>query len=75
MKAIRTKYLGPTDKRGSRIKAYDEDKNNIVLPYDHALNSYDNHVKAAEGLKTQMKWTGRLIAGSWKNGYVFVFLE
>lgn len=75
MKAIVTKYMGPTNFRGARIKASDEDGNNITIGYDHALNSEDAHRKAAEALRDKMKWQGKLICGSLKHGYVFVFGE
>lgn len=48
-KAITTKYLGPTNHRGGRIKAK-FDGGSITLPYDHALNAPDNHRAAAEAL-------------------------
>jgi len=73
MKAIRTKYLGPTNYRGARISASDEDGNRITIPYPHELSGEAVHRKAADALCTKMHWCGRLIGGSLKNGYVFVF--
>ncbi len=73
MKAIVTKYHGPTNMRGSRITASDEDGNRITIPYPHELSGEDVHRKAANALCTKMKWNGKLVAGSLKNGYVFVF--
>lgn len=75
MKAIQTRYHGPTNTRGSRISAFDEDGNRISVPYDYALSGEAVHRAAAEALCNKMKWTGRLAGGSTRTGYVFVFLE
>jgi hypothetical protein len=74
MKAIKTKYKGPTNTRGSRIIASDEDGNRITIPYPYELSGEDVHRKAAEALCTKMGWRGQLVGGSLKNGYVFVFM-
>ena len=75
MKAISTKYLGPTNYRGSRIKAWAEGGNRITLSYDDALNSDQMHLKAAIALRDKMSWKdgGKLLGGGTENGYVFVF--
>ncbi len=75
MKAIETKYHGPTDTRGSRFSACDSDGNRVSVSYDYALNSEDNHRAAAEALKAKMGWDGELIGGSTKRGMVWVFAE
>jgi hypothetical protein len=75
MKAIVTKYHGPTNTRGSRITASDEDGNRITIPYPYELSGEAVHRKAAEALCSKMGWRGSLVAGSLKNGYVFVFAE
>ena len=74
MKAIKTKYKGPTDTRGSRIIASDEDGNKVTISYPYELSGEDVHRKAAEALCTKMGWHGQLVGGSLKNGYVFVFM-
>lgn len=74
MKAIRTKYHGPTNTRGSRITASDEDGNKCTIPYPHELSGEACHRLAADALCSKMKWDGSsLIGGGLKNGYVFVF--
>ena len=35
MKAIRVRYLGPTDRRGSRLKASADGWGSVTIPYDH----------------------------------------
>lgn len=73
MKAIITKYHGPTDFKGSRISASDEDGNRVTISYPHELSGEACHRAAAEALCKKMNWTGDMIAGSLKNNYVFVF--
>ena len=73
MKAIVTKYHGPTDTRGSRISASDEDGNRISISYPDELNSADAHAKAAGVLCDKLGWHGSLVSGSLKNGFVFVW--
>lgn len=71
-KAITTKYFGPTNTRGSRIQAKDSDGNKVTVPYDHSLNSEDNHRVACAKLLAKMGWEGRYHGGGTGNGYVFV---
>lgn len=74
MKAIVTRYHGPTNSRGSRIRASEPDGRSVTVPYDHALNSDANHLAAAVALCERMQWGGRLIAGGLAgNALVFVF--
>jgi hypothetical protein len=75
MKAIRTKYHGPGNVRGSRISATDEDGNRVIIGYDSALNSDQNHRRAALTLCAKMGWTGTLAEGALSTGYVYVFVE
>jgi hypothetical protein len=75
MKAIITKYHGPTDYKGSRIVASDEDGNRVTISYPYELSGEAVHRKAAEELCRKMGWTGKLQGGSLKNNYVFVFVE
>lgn len=73
MKAILTKYIGPSNTRGSRIKATDTDGNQITISYDHELNSDQAHLKAAIALCEKMEWSTDIIGGGLKDGYAFVF--
>ena len=57
MRAIVTRFLGPTDHRGSRIKADDGDQS-VTRSYDHTLNSIDNHEAAALALRK--KYTNKM---------------
>lgn len=74
MKAIITKYLGPTNFRGSRIKASDGDRNQITISYDDALSSDDAHDAAALALCRKMGWTRyNLMRGGTPTGNVYTF--
>ena len=74
-KAIQTKYLPATDTKGSRIKAFDCDKNSVTIGYDSALNSENAHKKAALALMKKMGWSGEIKGGWLKKGMVFVFVD
>lgn len=68
MQAIMTKYLGPTNVLGARIKASCQAKT-ITLPWDHSLNPTDNHTAAAKALATKMGWNyGTWVGGSLPDG-------
>lgn len=71
--AIVTKYLGPTNTRGSRIKA-SASAGSKTVEYDCALNPDDNHKVAAETLATSLGWAGQWFGGGMPqgNGNVFV---
>ena len=79
MQTIKTKYHGPTDKRGTRIIArasggYDQrHATSIVHNYDHIYDAEDNHRLAAEKLLKALRWQGEMIGGSLPDGYIWVF--
>ncbi len=75
MKAIETRYHGPTNFKGSRINARANDVSTIFLSYDSALNSDDMYRFAAYALRDKMGWKGELIGGSIKNSMVWVFMD
>ena len=74
MKAIKTIYLGPTNTKGSRVKATDCDRNSITLSWDCALDSDDNHRAAAKALCDKMKWKGKTAMGGFPDCNVHVFV-
>jgi len=78
MKAIETKFHGPTSTRGSRITASDSDGNRIWLSYNHALDADQNHANAARALCRKMGWgvTGSVLQGGHtKSGMVFCWVD
>ena len=74
MKSIETRYIGPTNHRGARIKATDGD-NSIITSYPYELSGEAVHAQAALALARKLNWKGTLIGGGTKKGYVFVFSD
>lgn len=77
MQAILTKYLGPTNTKGSRIKASCA-KGSIIIPYPHEFDVTTAHNFAANRLSEVMEWDnqyyGELITGQLPSGdYCHVF--
>jgi hypothetical protein len=71
--AIITKFLPPTNVRGSRVKATAE-AGSVTLSWDHALNAELNHAAAAHALASKFGWKGTYYAGAipGTSGYAFV---
>jgi len=81
MKAITVKYIGPTMTKGTRLKAFDCDGNQVTISrhtYDE-LDGEELYVKAALALVKKMRWyeyQGQpmsLVGGGTRDGYVFCF--
>lgn len=71
MQAIRTRYCGPTDTRGSRIIAKCEG-GSITVPYDYSRDAEGNHRKTAEALLACMGWEALYIGGVFDDDYYWV---
>jgi hypothetical protein len=71
--AITTKYLGPTEVRGSRVKATAE-AGSVILTWDDSKNTDQNHQAAARALAVKFGWDGIWHGGALpgNGGYVFV---
>lgn len=69
--AITTKYVGPSNVRGSRVKAT-ASAGSVTLHWDDALNSEQNHTAAAMALAKKYEWKGSYYGGGTEHGYVFV---
>ena len=77
MQTITTKFLGPTNYRGSRVVASTISGRKVTLDWDHALNSYNNHLAAfrACAAKYDMnkgEWVPGAAPDASPYGYVFV---
>lgn len=73
IQAIQTRFLGPTDRRGARIKARAA-AGSVILDWDHALDTFENHAAAALALASKYGWTKQieLVGGGLFDGsYVF----
>lgn len=71
--AIVTKYIGPSNTKGSRIKATAA-AGSITVHLDHALNIEQNHAAAAQALANRFGWRGNWQMGGMPDdtGYCFV---
>lgn len=58
MIAIHTKYIGPSNTRGSRIKAFTTSGFSVTIPYPHALSYETCHFEAVKALvkKHKLDW-------------------
>jgi hypothetical protein len=88
MQSITTKYLGPTNSRGSRIKASCS-RGSITVPYEHGIDTNLAHRRAFYALLLKFKtedeteygkgsssWSGgRWVQGDTDTGYVFVAVK
>jgi hypothetical protein len=71
--AIMTKYLGPTNVWGTRVKAACYG-GTTTIGWDHRFGSVENHARAARALAKKMGWSGTWYGGPLPNesGYAFV---
>ena len=82
--AVVTKFLGPTNTRGSRVNAKCA-AGSLTVSWDHALSVDGNHASAAKALVEKLGWTcksaegytGVWVAGGLpdQTGNVFTFLH
>lgn len=63
MKAIRTRYSGPTNTRPSKITATDSDGNRVTVSYSTAEDWGDPHEYVAYLLMQKMGWSNELFGG------------
>lgn len=74
MRAITTKFFGPTDFQGSRIRATDG-WTSKTIPYSHELSVDKNHRAAATAFAKKNNWSGTWAQGSIKEQQVFVCID
>lgn len=55
--AITTRYIGPTNHRGARIRASAQ-VGSVLVGWDHALDVQANHAAAAKSLADKFGWLG-----------------
>lgn len=73
MQAITVKYIGPTDMRGSRLKATAE-AGSITVDIDHGMPQDLRHSDAAMRLCAKLGWSGELVQGTLSDGRTSVFV-
>ena len=79
MQAIVTKYLSPTNHRGTRIKATCA-AGTFTADWAYSVGVEENHRLAAEYAQQELGWTGdsygKLHGGTMKNGdYCWVLVK
>ncbi len=65
--AIETRYLGPTNHRGARVKATAQ-AGSVTIAWDDALDTDENHDAAARKLASKLDWAGKWIGGGLPSG-------
>lgn len=79
-RAIQTRYLGPTNTQGSRVKAIarkregDMPELSLTDNWDHGSSVEENHARVAKLLAARMAWTGVYVGGANDDGFCFVIL-
>jgi hypothetical protein len=72
LQAITTKFIGPTNTKGSRIKATCQAAS-LTVNSDYALSIEQNHAAAAKALADKMGWRGDWYQGGIPgSGFAFV---
>ena len=74
MQTITTKFIGPSNTRGARVRATTASGKSHTVPYDHETGN-KSHDVAALGLARKLGWSGSLIEGDTRVGKVFVFSD
>lgn len=72
--AIKTKYHGPTNFSGARIKATC-DAFSKFFPWEYEFSVEMNHRRGAQLLMSEMGWDLPLNGGSFKDEYYWVQVE
>lgn len=82
MQAIITKFYGPTNTKGARIKA-ECAAGSVYVPYSYEFNTQDEHWQAAKALIVKMGWQdwkdtkgeSSWVCGGTPDGKGFVFVN
>ena len=74
VQAIQTRFMGATNRLGSRIKATAASGcASISVKPDHSRSIELDHAEAAMKLAAQLGWAGNwIMGGMWNDGYIFV---
>ena len=73
MAIIKTKFIGPTNTRGARIKATCQ-AGSATISYPYSESISDSHWLAAQELitKLSLNWGSEFTVGSDNDGYYFI---
>jgi hypothetical protein len=72
--SINTRYIGPTNYRGSRVKARSSSGLSITIGWADELDSTANHTQAARALAVKLGWSGLWIGGAGADGKGYVYV-
>jgi hypothetical protein len=75
MQVITTKYISPTNTKGSRIKATASIGSSVTVKYNYYHDSNYNHELAVRALCKKLNWHGTLYRGETIQGSVWVFAD
>lgn len=67
MQAIQTKYFGPSNVRGSRVKATAQ-AGTVYVEWDSSLDHDGNHAAACRALVRKYGWRGDWVGGGLPDG-------
>ena len=70
--SIETRYVGPTNHRGSRIIATTPGGHKLTHAWNYEFNIEANHYAAAEALRAKLDWPSIKAGGSTAKGYAFM---
>lgn len=73
MQAVTIKFMGPTNTRGAGYKATSASGKSVSVSKDYELSEAQNAIRAAKALGAKLGWSGEMVLGSTKDGYVAVF--
>jgi hypothetical protein len=82
MQAIQTRWIGPTNTRGSRVRAFSEAfPRGVIVGWDYGAGNGTgqsdveaNHDLAARAFIKRVGWFGTWARGATREGYVYVCL-
>ena len=69
---IETKYYGPTNTKGARIRAKCDNATRW-FNWNYELTAGENHVKTAIWLADSLNWGTEVVTGSMNGNYYHVF--
>lgn len=72
LQAITVKVIPATTKRGTRVKAVSCWGVSATVAWDHEKSPEENAASAGQALMEKMGWSGYMVGGTTKSGWVFV---
>lgn len=74
MQTIQTRYIGPTNTKGARIKAtHSGGFKSVTVGFHSEETELLAHKSAANKLRELLAWDGKMIGGDTADGMVWVF--